>query len=268
MATARFAFGKNWNNYIKGTTNRHVDFSIDGVSRLLKRDDLSGLTFLDIGCGSGMSSVAAKRLGADVRAFDYDTDACETSKTLFEKFGVTGVELSQGSALDADFMRSLPTYDIVYSWGVLHHTGDMWKGLELAIERVGKGGICAISIYNDQGVSSKIWRQIKRLYLALPGVLRLPYLLFFLCIFEARSMLRRLINGKNPLPFADWKAKNEERGMSVWPDLVDWVGGYPFEVAKPEEIIDFFLERNFRLEYLTTRGGGHGCNEFMFKRVD
>ena len=54
------------------------------------------------------------------------------------------------------------------------------------------------------------------------------------------------------------------RGMSYWHDLIDWIGGYPFEVAKPEQVFEFMRLRGFQLERLKTCGGGLGCNEFVF----
>jgi hypothetical protein len=54
--------------------------------------------------------------------------------------------------------------------------------------------------------------------------------------------------------------------MSPWRDLIDWVGGYPFEVAKPEAILDFYLRRGFTLKRLVTCGGSLGCNEYVFVR--
>jgi 2-polyprenyl-6-hydroxyphenyl methylase/3-demethylubiquinone-9 3-methyltransferase len=57
------------------------------------------------------------------------------------------------------------------------------------------------------------------------------------------------------------------RGMSPWRDVVDWVGGLPFEVAKPEEIFEMFQQRGFSLDRLRTCAGGLGCNEFVFSRT-
>ncbi len=53
--------------------------------------------------------------------------------------------------------------------------------------------------------------------------------------------------------------------MSPWRDVVDWVVGYPFEVAKPDDLFDFFSVRGFQLERLKTCAGGHGCNELIFR---
>jgi 2-polyprenyl-6-hydroxyphenyl methylase/3-demethylubiquinone-9 3-methyltransferase len=54
--------------------------------------------------------------------------------------------------------------------------------------------------------------------------------------------------------------------MSPWRDVVDWVGGYPFEVARPEEIFEFFKSKGLVLGKFKTCGGGHGCNEFVFEK--
>jgi 2-polyprenyl-6-hydroxyphenyl methylase/3-demethylubiquinone-9 3-methyltransferase len=56
------------------------------------------------------------------------------------------------------------------------------------------------------------------------------------------------------------------RGMSKWHDLIDWVGGYPFEVAKPEQIFEYFRNRGFQMDKLVTCAGALGCNEYIFTR--
>ena len=53
--------------------------------------------------------------------------------------------------------------------------------------------------------------------------------------------------------------------MSRRHDLLDWVGGYPFEVATPEEVFAFCHDRGFELQELSTCGGGLGCNQFVFQ---
>jgi 2-polyprenyl-6-hydroxyphenyl methylase/3-demethylubiquinone-9 3-methyltransferase len=54
--------------------------------------------------------------------------------------------------------------------------------------------------------------------------------------------------------------------MSIYRDVVDWIGGFPFETAKPETIFRFYRDRGFVLEELTTCGSRHGCNEFVFRK--
>ena len=167
---------------------------------------------------------------------------------------------------DDNFTKELGQFDLVYSWGVLHHTGKMYEAIDNAIKLVAKDGEFYISIYNDQGFASRIWTKIKKVYCNSPKVLKFILLIIVGMYFESRSFIRRLLSFQNPLPFAEWKKRKTERGMSIWIDLIDWVGGYPFEVARPEEIFDFFVERDFQLKKLVTCAGGLGCNCFLFAK--
>ncbi|WP_420547762.1 class I SAM-dependent methyltransferase [Curvivirga sp.] len=267
MDGLKFRFGKNWKNFSRILGAERIEASKVNIKRLLKMDSLKDQTFLDIGSGSGLSSVAANALGASVRAFDYDLDSVEASKTNLDRFCKDGHwEITQGSALDAEFMSSLGKFDIVYSWGVLHHTGDMWTGIDLASKTVKPDGVFALAIYNDQGGASRRWLKVKKTYVRSPKIVQFLIALMFFFYFELRGFLIRLVRFQNPLPFSDWQKRKESRGMSVWYDVIDWVGGYPFEVAKPEEILSFLMERGFRLESMYTCAGGHGCNEFLFRK--
>ena len=174
--------------------------------------------------------------------------------------------VEQGSVLDAPYLQSLGTFDIVYSWGVLHHTGDMWRALGNVIPLVGAGGRLFIALYNDQGRTSRCWLVIKRAYNHAGLPFKLALSLGVQLYWELRWLLGRILRFENPLPFKTWREKRRERGMSVWHDCVDWVGGYPFEVSKPEEVFSFCLRRGFALRRLKTAGGGHGNNEFVFVR--
>src|SRR5262249_15791837 len=152
-------------------------------------------------------------------------------------------EVSEGSVLDAASLHALGQFDVVYSWGVLHHTGAMWQALENVAPLVAPGGKLFLSIYNDQGGPSRRWAAVNRFYNRAPKPIRFA-LVFGIGIFrEIRPALGRLSRLQNPLPFKDWEREHKGRGMSVWHDLVDWVGGYPFEVAKPEQIFDFYRAR-------------------------
>ena len=267
MSDLRFKFGKNWKKFSKTLDEKKIHASIENVCRLLNVSTLKGITFLDIGSGSGLSSVAANKLGAKVTGFDFDLDSVEASQKNLERFAENDDwKISQGSALDAAYMANLGTFDVVYSWGVLHHTGNMWTGIDLAAKAVKPGGKFALAIYNDQGGASKRWTTVKRFYVRSPHPIQFLIALFFAAFFEIRGILIRLVRFQNPLPFADWKQRREDRGMSMWHDVVDWVGGYPFEVAKPEEVFDFLRKKGFSLEFMRTCGGGHGCNEFLFIR--
>ena len=147
--------------------------------------------------------------------------------------------------------------------GVLHHTGAMWQALENSQLPVATGGRLFISIYNDQGRASQYWRIIKRTYNRLPNRLRFLVLWPAFIRLWGRTMVRDVIHG---VPFQTWSNYQSSRGMSPWRDVVDWVGGYPFEVAEPQDVVDFYQNRGFALVKSATCGGGHGCNEFVFQR--
>lgn len=264
----RFSFGKNWQSFIKRMNDDRIHEAQESLKKNLGIEDLNGKVFLDVGCGSGLFSLAAHRLGATVYSFDYDDDSVKCSQFLKESFGSKDREwtIEQGSVLDEDFLKKFGKADIVYSWGVLHHTGNMLKAFNNVAPMVCDGGKLFISIYNDQGGASKRWVWVKKKYNK--GSKFVKLLLSFYVIFRSWSItfIKDFIKTGNP--FKTWfnYGKNN-RGMSAWHDVVDWAGGYPFEVAKPEDVFYFFKNKGFELERLKTCAGGLGCNEFVFIKL-
>jgi 2-polyprenyl-6-hydroxyphenyl methylase/3-demethylubiquinone-9 3-methyltransferase len=262
----RFAFGENWQRFLSVLNENRILRAEDSLRRMLEVPDLRGKTFLDIGCGSGLFSLAARRLGAHVCCFDYDPQSVACARELRLRYFPQDQHwrIEEGSALDAGYLSGLGCFDVVYSWGVLHHTGAMWQALENAAGRVTPEGKLFVAIYNDQGKISNRWRAVKRAYNRLPGRLRFLVAMPVLLHLHWRGTLKDLLRGR---PFESWRKHGQERGMSPWWDLIDWVGGYPFEVARPEAILEFYLRRGFTLTRLTTCGGSLGCNEYVFVRT-
>jgi 2-polyprenyl-3-methyl-5-hydroxy-6-metoxy-1,4-benzoquinol methylase len=266
LAGDRFAFGGNWRDFIELVDERRIGAAIDSLAGPLGTADLTGRTFLDVGCGSGLFSLAAHRMGARVQSFDYDPDSVEAAKELRARFGAGGGwDIAQGSILDEEAVAGLGRFDIVYSWGVLHHTGDLWHAADLAARLVAPRGRLFVSVYNDQGFESRMWRRVKRRYNKSGALARR-----LLVVGSAAYLYRRrpLVSALGMLHGTDTTLvrKPRARGMSARHDLVDWVGGYPFEVATPEQVFDFMRERGFELRHLKTCAGGIGCNEFVFER--
>ena len=264
----RFAFGKNWADFLGSIDQQRIDAASRSLAELLDGMSLAGKTFLDIGSGSGLSSLAAHLAGGTVTSFDYDQQSVACTETLRARFAkpAPAWTFTQGSVLNAALMKSLGQFDVVYSWGVLHHTGQMWQAIDLASGAVAPGGWFAIAIYHDQGGASRRWSKIKRTYHRLPQPLKPLWVAAIASLFELKFAAARLAAGKNPLPFQDWRSKRADRGMSVWHDWVDWIGGWPFEVATPDAIINPLVKRHFQLIKLKTVGSGWGCNEYLFRR--
>lgn len=261
----RFAFGRNWRDFIDGLTEERIGAAARSLAGLLGRFPLEGRTFLDVGCGSGLFSLAALRLGASaVRSFDYDPDSVACALELSRRYlpGDRRWTIGRGSILDDAFVGSLEPHDVVYAWGVLHHTGAMWRALENVRRPLRPGGLLVLALYNDQGAKSRLWLRVKELYCRTPRVLRAPLFSPIPAFYGLKGMAERALGigaaARAPSVPAD-------RGMSARHDWADWLGGLPFEVAKPGEVVAFFQERGLSLEKLSTCGGGSGNNEYVFR---
>ena len=261
----RFPFGRNWAAFLDSVDELRIAEAIKSLADMLETRDLSGKTFVDIGSGSGLFSLAARRMGARVHSLDYDPESVECTRELRRRYFPEdpGWRVEQGSALDRPYLESLGKFDIVYSWGVLHHTGAMWKALEYVAPMVAPEGKLFLALYNDQGGPSRRWLWVKRTYNKYP-LMRWPLLLGSFWRLYWRGLLKDLLLLRPGHTFRAYK--QNRRGMSWWRDLVDWVGGYPFEVSKAEQILDFYRRRGFVLQRLVT-DPGLGCNQFVFLNV-
>lgn len=260
----RFKFGENWARFLSLLSEERIQTAERSLQDMLGVKQLGGKTFIDIGSGSGLFSLAARRLGANVVSFDFDPQSVACAEELRHRYFENDPQwrIVEGSVLDPSFLTTLGQFDIVYSWGVLHHTGAMWQALSNIEPLVKTDGQLFIAIYNDQGYISKRWLKLKKLYCS--GLLGRT-IVKAICIpyFVVPPLLLDVIKLRNPLKlYNDYR---NERGMSKAHDWYDWLGGYPFEVAKPEEIFDFYRNRHLRMERMTTCGGGLGCNQFVFR---
>lgn len=267
-AGERFEFGKNWTAFLAVLDDERIETAIESLKSMLEVESLEGRSFLDIGSGSGLFSLAARKLGARVHSFDYDSNSFACTQELRNRYfpNDPNWRVEQGSALDADYVSSLGKFDIVYSWGVLHHTGEMWKALENAVIPTTPGGKLFIALYNDTGSQARRWLWIKKTYCRLPGILKTPFAIAVSAPDEAKKIASSLIRLKPSEYVHSWTRYKNGRGMNRWHDIIDWVGGFPYEVATVDEVFEFYKKRGFTLTKVTTGGVGLGCNEFVFEK--
>jgi 2-polyprenyl-6-hydroxyphenyl methylase/3-demethylubiquinone-9 3-methyltransferase len=263
----RFAFGSNWQRFLARVDEDRIVEAEKSLKNMLAIETLAGKSFLDVGCGSGLFSLAAMRLGAErVCSFDFDPQSVACAQELKQKFfpATNHWTILSGSVLDGDFLSRLEKYDVVYAWGVLHHTGNMWQALENVISPVAPGGYLFLALYNDQGFRSRLWTVVKKAYNR-SQIWRGVIVSFFVPYYVVRGFIKDVITLKAPA--ARYRNYKQFRGMSRFTDWLDWLGGYPFEVARPEVIVEFFRRNGFDSMKLETTGRGPGNNEYVFRKV-
>ncbi len=259
-----FSFGKNWQNFLKSINEDRIKNAEISLTEFLKLENLKGKSFLDIGCGSGLFSYVAFKLGAKkVVSFDVDHFSVECCKYLHKKANSpSNWEIYQGSILDSNFISELGKFDIVYAWGVLHHTGKMWEAIENSARQVDKNGYYYIAIYNKIGgrKGSEFWLRIKKIYNSSPKIGKQAMEMLYILMYVFIPNLMRL---RNPLKnIKDCKS----RGMDWRTDITDWLGGYPYEFATVEEVFKFMKVKfpNFNLVNLKAKNGLVN-NWYLFK---
>lgn len=260
----RFNFGKNWEQYLKRHFNEErVEISRKHLLQFLDIDNLKDKYFLDVGCGSGLHSLAALRAGAaQIVSFDIDPNSVNTTRKIWGGAdNPAHWEIKQGSILDDAFLQTLEPADIVYAWGVLHHTGHMWKAMNNAVRLMKNQALFYVALYDyDFQVNppAEFWLEVKQKYNRGGWVTKRQMELWYIWRFMLYKNLRAL-----PVFIRRILRYKESRGMAVYTDLVDWLGGWPMEFAKRADVKQWAENVNLEMVKMKT---GQANTEYLFKR--
>jgi predicted RNA methylase len=237
-----FKFGENWKQYAEKVTDTHIDFAIRGLESLLSDDDLKNKTFLDIGSGSGIHSLAAITKGAsEVLSVDIDIDSVNTTKNLIKAaFPNSNSKVECLSVFDLD-SHKFGTFDNVYSWGVLHHTGAMMEAIDKAASMVNPGGNLILALYSKTLLCG-LWKVEKRIYTHGKEWTKKLLRSGFIGLIKLSFLIR--LKSFNKFK----KDYYTVRGMDFYNDLYDWLGGYPYESLKLEDLNAHLHKKGFRVK--------------------
>ena len=263
----QFDFGENWSDFsanaltserIRQAREEFAGFMARGTAGIVRK------SFLDIGFGQGLSLLSAASMGAVAVGCDLNpkcAQVLERNRQHYPEVAGRAIPVVVGSILDPvtlDTLKKLAPgelgYDIVHSWGVLHHTGSMWQGIDNAASLVRPGGTLFLALYNRHW-TSPVWAAIKYCYVRWPDWMqRMIVGVCYPVILAAKWAVTR----RNPMSM--------DRGMDFYYNVVDWVGGYPYEYASTAEVARHLERCHFVLRASTPANVPTGCNEYVFVR--
>ncbi len=253
----RFEFGQNWNLYSKSISDVEVNLAKQGIIKLMPtKTALDSKSFLDIGCGSGIHSIAANTLGFEsITATDFDLKSVNTAISNKKIFN-SNINIFQDDILNTKIKNK---FDVVYSWGVLHHTGNMEKAILNSRKLVNDEGYLIIAIYKKT-YFCKMWHFIKKLYCNSPRFIKK---IFNFTFYTLRLSLY-LIKGNKISKY------KQIRGMNLYFDSIDWLGGFPYESASKDVIVSMVGDGFELVKFFDAKPNlglmGSACSEYTFKK--
>ena len=236
--SGEFSFGQNWLNFVETQVDHKIIQS--HAADIQKKYDtvnlsIKGKRVLDLGCGSGLSSFAFLTLGAaSVTSVDIDPKSIEAARLMKQRFSSDSAMNIKGSwsiieSSVFDLSEGFDNlFDIVYSWGVLHHTGNMWEAIKRTRGFCNAHGILHLALYIS-GFKYSQHLEMKH------------YFKFLDRDQKINALFNYLSGGKQEISRDIFRF--DDRGMNVFHDALDWLGGLPYEVCDPA-VLECYLNQN------------------------
>lgn len=265
----KFSFWKNWAKFLEKLDEKKIEQAKNYLEKFIWwKDKIEWKTVIDFGSWSWLMSLCFYLLWAKkIVSVDIDNNSLDCTRFLKEKYAnnTEKWEIKKWSVLDEQFIKRLWKFDIVYSWGVIHHTWNMWKWLELIEKLVNDNWLLYLTIYNKYNwfPSSDSWLKIKKIYVNSPFLIK--KVMYYWLILE--NIFMRIIRGQNPVKYIKNYYKNSNRWMDFFRDIEDWLWWYPYEYATIEEIKNFYENIWYKLINLYDSSAWWWCNEFLFAKI-
>jgi 2-polyprenyl-3-methyl-5-hydroxy-6-metoxy-1,4-benzoquinol methylase len=260
---SHFKFGENWSDFSELLTPERIAQAEISLKKIFGEKGLKGKSFLDIGSGSGLFSLAALNLGVkELVAVDIDPDSVCTTQATLKRFAPHANYTCKNLSVFNLDPKDIGLFDVVYSWGVLHHTGAMYEALDKARSLLKPTGCLLVALYKKTRFC-EFWKKEKAFYTRAPRWIQ-KIILSFYCLLFIVSYLTR--SKKNPFSYIS--NYSSMRGMSFLHDVHDWLGGYPYESISPDEMSTYAQSRKMKIKnsWLQPAGTGllgSGCDEYL-----
>ncbi|MFQ6107920.1 MAG: class I SAM-dependent methyltransferase [Candidatus Aminicenantales bacterium] len=235
-----------WQNYTPeyAASKKHWALFFDPEEVLNK-------SVLDAGCGTGVFSIIFARMGAlSVVGIDISKRSLERAQRQADQLGLQNATFQKVNMLRLPFTDAC--FDIVWSWGSVHHTADPFGCLAELIRVLKPGGSLLVAVYRRTGLTF-LHETLRKGLIRLPSKYWIPFSRFLSLVAAPGISLFK-------------KRDKSRKGEKLEQLLFDWFFVPIRHSYLPEEIKSFLVKRGLVIKkYLPFSGRFNSTSNFIFK---